>query len=85
MERRETLFSLEANHDQVSSVMPSELEGMSEANGCTQSLGGMEAPEPLVVARIPCGSANPQRGCPGVCGVEMCVYECGKMHAEKHG
>ena len=26
---------------------------MSAANGCTRSLGGMETPEPLVVARVP--------------------------------
>ena len=29
--------------------MPREFEGMSAANGCTRSLGGMEAPGALVV------------------------------------
>ena len=52
-ERRETLCSLEADHDQVSSVVPCEVEGTSEANGCTRSLGGIETPEPLVETRIP--------------------------------
>ena len=52
-ERRETLFSLEADRDQVSSVVSSELEGASAANGCTRSLGGMEAPGTLVVTRFP--------------------------------
>ena len=53
MERGEGVCPLEADRDQVGSVVPSELEGMSEANGCTRSLGGMEAPEPIVVVRIP--------------------------------
>ena len=66
-ERRETLCSLEADHDQVGSVVPCEVEGASAANGCTQGLGGMETP---------CGSASPrcdcpQCDCPGVCG-ERC-------------
>ena len=52
-ERRETLCSLEADRDQVSSVVSSEFEGASAANGCTRSLGGTEAPEPIVVVRIP--------------------------------
>ena len=38
-ERRETLFSLEADHDQVGPVELCEVERMSEANGCTRSLG----------------------------------------------
>ena len=29
---------------------------MSAANGCTRSLGGMETPEPLEVARVPSGN-----------------------------
>ena len=70
-ERRETLFSLEADHDQVGSVVPGEAEGKSAANGCTRSLGGIEAPGALV-------GAGPQRECPGVCG-DRCecdpVYE----------
>ena len=52
-ERRETLCSLEADLDQVGSVVPSELEGASAVDECTPSLGGMEVPEPIVVARIP--------------------------------
>jgi len=52
-ERRETLFSLEANHDQVSSVVSSEFEGASAADGCTRSLGGIEAPGTLVGTRFP--------------------------------
>ena len=47
-EQRETLCPLEADHDQVGSVVPDEFEGTSEANGCTRSLGGMEAPGALV-------------------------------------
>ena len=42
--------------------MPGGVEGVSAVDGCTESLGGIEAPEPLVVARIP--SAN----------VPVCVF-----------
>ena len=52
-EWRETLFSLEADRDQVGSVVSSEFEGASAVDGCTRSLGGMEAPGALEVARIP--------------------------------
>ena len=52
-ERRETLCSLEADHDQVGSVVSSEFEGMSAADGCTRSLGGIETPDLVVVTRIP--------------------------------
>ena len=52
-ERRETLCSLEADHDQAGPVVPSGVEGTSEANGCTRSLGGMEAPGALEVTRVP--------------------------------
>ena len=52
-ERRETLCSLEADHDQAGSVVPREFEGTSETNGCTRSLGGMETPGAREVARIP--------------------------------
>ena len=52
-ERRETLCPLEAGHDQVGPVGPCEVEGMSAANGCTRSLGGMETPGALEVARVP--------------------------------
>ena len=46
-ERREALSSLEAGRDQVGSVVPREFEGMSAADGCTRSLGGMETPGAL--------------------------------------
>ena len=52
-ERRETLCSLEADHDEVSPVVLCEVEWASAVNGYTRSLGGMEAPGPLVVAQIP--------------------------------
>ena len=72
-ERRETLFSLEADRDQVSSVELSGVEGASAVDGCTESLGGIEAPGTLVGTRFP--SVN----------VPVCVYhECGKMRAATH-
>ena len=71
-ERGEVVCSLEAIHDQVGSVVPSEFEGASAADGCTRSLGGMEAPGTLVVTRVP-----------GVI-VRVCVYECVKMRAATH-
>ena len=46
-ERSETLCPLEADHDQVSSVMPSEVEGASAVDGCTRSLGVWRPREPL--------------------------------------
>ena len=46
-ERRETLCSLEADHDQVGSVVPSELEGASAVDQCTRSLGVWSPREPL--------------------------------------
>ena len=52
-EWRKTLCPLEAIHDQVGSVVPCEVEGTGAANGCTPSLGGMETPGALVVARVP--------------------------------
>ena len=52
-ERGEVVCPLETIHDQVGSVVPCEVEGTSAANGCTRSLGGMEAPGALVGARIP--------------------------------
>ena len=63
-EQRETLCPLEAGHDQVDSVVLREFEGMSAANGCTRSLGGMEAPGALVEVRIPSVS------------VPVCVFKC---------
>ena len=53
LERGEGVCPLEADLDQVGSVVPSELEGASAVDGCTRSLGGMEAPETLVVTRFP--------------------------------
>ena len=73
-ERGEGMCPLEADHDQVSPVVPSELGGVSATNGYTRSLGVMKTPGALVVAQIP--SANVP--------VSVCVYECGKMRAEKH-
>ena len=52
-ERRETLCSLEADRDQVGSVVSSELEGASAVDRCTCSLGGMETPGALEVVQIP--------------------------------
>ena len=77
-ERRETLCPLEADHDQVGSVVPGGVEGASAANGCTRSLGGIETPEPLVVARVP-GVIVP------VCVVsKVCVHKRVKMRAATH-
>ena len=86
-ERRETLCSLEVDHDQAGPVVSNEFEGTSEANGCTRSLGGMEAPGTLVETRIPgviapvCAvkgvSATPcVSETPCVSGVVMSVPEC---------
>ena len=66
-ERGEVVCPLEATHDQVSSVVSSELEGAIVADGCTESLGGMEARGALEVTRFP-GVIVP------VCVVSRCVY-----------
>ena len=52
-ERGEGVFPLEAGNDQVDSVVPREFEGMSAADGCTRSLGGIETPGALEVTRVP--------------------------------
>ena len=52
-ERGEGVFPLEADHDQVGPVELCEVDEMIATNGYTRSLGGIETPEPLVVARIP--------------------------------
>ena len=52
-ERRETLCSLEAIHDQVGPVELCGVEGTSAVDRCTRSLGGVKALEPPVVARFP--------------------------------
>ena len=49
-------------------------------------LGGVETPGALEVARIP-GVSVPVCGyeCgPSVCGVDVCVHECGEMRAAMH-
>ena len=61
-ERGEGVCPLEAVYDQVGPVVLRGVEGASAVDGCTPSLGGMEAPEPIEVARIP-----------GV-DVPVCVY-----------
>ena len=66
-ERGEGVCHLEAIHDQVSSVERCGVEGASAVDGCTRSLGGMEAPEPIEVARIPSVVVP-------VCVVSRCVY-----------
>ena len=48
----EGVCPLEADHDQVGSVVSNEFEGKSAANGCMRSLGGIEAPGALVETRI---------------------------------
>ena len=53
IERRETLCSLEAIHDQVIWVVPSGVEWASAVDGCTRSLGGIEAPGTLGGTRFP--------------------------------
>ena len=75
-ERRETLCPLEADRDQVGSVVPGEVEGKSAANGCTWSLGGMETPGAREVARIP-GVSVPVcvvTSVVPVCVVSRCMY-----------
>ena len=52
-ERGEGICPLEADRDEVSPVELCEVEWASAVDGYTRSLGGMEAPGPLVVARIP--------------------------------
>ena len=74
-ERRETLCPLEADHDQVGSVVPREVEGKSAANGCTRSLGGMEAPGALEVARVP-GVIVPSVNVPVCVCLRVCLNAC---------
>ena len=52
-ERGEGIFPLEVDHDQMGPVELCEVEWASAVDGCTRSLGGMETPVALVVARIP--------------------------------
>ena len=67
-DRGEGVCPLEAGHDQAGPVVPREVEGKSAADGCARSLGGIEAPEALVVARIPSESVVL------VCVVSRCVF-----------
>ena len=46
-EQGEGVCPLEAGHGQGNSVVPREVEGVSAADGCAWSLGGMKAPELL--------------------------------------
>ena len=52
-EQGETLCSLEADSDEVSPVMPNEVEWTSAVNGYMRSLGGKEIPGPLELTRFP--------------------------------
>ena len=67
-ERGEGVCPLEADRDQVGSVVSSEFEGANAVDECTESLRGMEAPGALEVARFPITSVVP------VCVVLKCVY-----------
>ena len=49
-EQGEGVFPLEAGHDQGNSVVPREVEGVSAADGCTRSLGGVKTPGARVEA-----------------------------------
>ena len=66
-ERGEGVCPLEADRDQVGSVVPSGVEGTSAVDGCTESLGGIETPEPIEVARFPIVIVP-------VCVVSRCVF-----------
>ena len=52
-ERGEGVCPLEAVYDQVGPVEFRGVEGASAVDGCTESLGGMEAPGALEVTRFP--------------------------------
>ena len=81
-EQGEGVCPLEAGLGQVDSVVPREVEGVSAADGCTRSLGGMKL---LANPNSSCRGEReccPQGECPGVCGGEceyprVCGYECG--------
>ena len=64
-EQGEGVFPLEAGLDQVDSVVPREVEEVSAADGCTQSLGGCEDPGSSYGGEREC---CPQGECPRVCG-----------------
>ena len=75
-ERGEGVCPLEAGHDQVDSVVPREVEGVSAADGCTRSLGGMKTSGALVEARVPSVSVPVcvVASVVPVCVVSRCVY-----------
>ena len=52
-ERGEGVCPLEVVYDQVGPVEFRGVEGASAVDGCTESLGGMEAPGALEVTRFP--------------------------------
>ena len=70
-EQGEGICPPEADHDQVGSVEPCEVEGASAVNRCTRTLGGIETPRPFVVARFP-GANVPVCVVKGT-SVEMCA------------
>ena len=83
-EQGEGVCPLEAGLGQGNSVVPREVEGMSAADGCTQSLGGVKTPGALVEASesvvpsviVPVcvvASVVPVSVVP-VCVVSRCVY-----------
>ena len=51
-EQGEGVCPLEAGLDQVDTVVPREVEEVSAADGCTQSLGGVKTPGALVEASV---------------------------------
>ena len=92
-EQGEGVCPLEAGCDQVNSVVPREVEGVSAVDGCAQSLGGYEDPGSSCGGEYPERECCPQGECPRVCGCEcgpgvrgvnVCVHEHGKMRAATH-
>ena len=68
-EQGEGVCPLGVGHDRGNLVVPREVEGVSAADGCTQSLGGMKAPGALVEASV---SVVPRVSVP-VCVVKSVV------------
>ena len=81
-ERGEGVCPLEAGHDQAGPVVPRKVEGMSAADGCARSLGGVKTPGALMVARIPrvsvpvCVVASVVPVCVVLWCVFTSVFEC---------
>ena len=65
----------EAIHDQVGPVELRGVEGTSAVDECTESLGGMEAPEPIVVAQVPSVVTSVVSKCVFQ-SVAKCVLQC---------